>query len=70
MLAGSALGSLGVSVGLSTGLAHLGHPPANMLTGRAAVEQLLAMGANRFEATDAVVRKALKVTASWTCEQM
>ncbi|PNW72321.1 hypothetical protein CHLRE_16g673000v5 [Chlamydomonas reinhardtii] len=61
MLLGNATSS--ISVGLATLLEDLS---AN----RAVIEHLLALGANRYEATDAAVKKALKVSMTPLLNQM
>ncbi|KAG2434142.1 hypothetical protein HXX76_007869 [Chlamydomonas incerta] len=61
MLLGNATSA--ISVGLATVLEDLS---AN----RAVVEHLLALGANRYEATDAAVKKALKVSMTPLLNQM
>ncbi|GLC47854.1 hypothetical protein PLESTB_000032700 [Pleodorina starrii] len=61
MLLGNATSA--VSVGLSTVL-------EDLAANRAVIEQLLALGANRFEATDEAVRRALKVSMTPLLNQM
>ncbi|GIL52589.1 hypothetical protein Vafri_8411 [Volvox africanus] len=61
MLLGNATSA--VSVGLSTVL-------EDLASNRAVIEHLLALGANRFEATDEAVRRALKVSMTPLLNQM